>query len=266
MCFILISCNPFLDDILNAGKGDKKEIWLGYTSVDEAIAWLKTQPTGTTPNYPTTLALNIPLGAMPSDQWQALLSALAAINPAKYVTLDLSDCAMGSTTFDPDNTITTGKDRIVSLVLPKQTQIIADGYSYPTFNNFIELTQVSGANVKTIGENAFENSPKLTSVSMPKAEVVASSAFYGCTSLSSVYIPSAIYIQSYAFANTGNDPLIITLGINPPNLGSDIFYGVTGTPKQVTLRVPNAGMSSYDATWQNDFINSGNVVITVEPY
>ena len=328
--FFIFSCgNPFLDEILNEGKGSSgKDIWLGYTSIEEAMAWLKTQPTGDNATYPITLPLNIflgdmtaeegsnwdlllialaetgkyvnldlsecymvspyifdpgensegknlivtivypkqaktiipwnssgkkytsitdamawlrdqsagdgvanpvtlalkiQLGAMPSDQWDALLNALAQLDPPKYINLDLSECSMATPyEFNPDSYYSGGNNYIVSLVLPKQAQSIADGIpSYSTFYGFNNLTQISGANIKTIGNSAFENCTSLTSVnlplatsigdnafnyctaltsvSLPKAESIGYSAFYDCPSLTSVDLPKATTIGQYSF-------------------------------------------------------------------
>ena len=236
--FVFSSCNPFLDDILNAGKGDKKEIWLGYKSLDEAMAWLLTQPTGDAPQYPVTLALNMPLGEMPSSQWQALLSALR--DTGKYVNLDLSACAITDKVFDPYVGGQIGQEMIVSLVLPKQAQSIANSNGYSAYDYFDKLTQVSGANVKNINDTAFAYCSALKTVNMPAATTIGNSAFHNCSSLEIVNLPKATYTGSNSFDNCTS--LINVTLPNATTIGDGAFDNCTSLtsvslPKATTIGI-----------------------------
>jgi len=116
---------------------------IGFTSLDEAISWLNSQPGGGAPTNPVQLVMQIPLGNMtaPGSGWQTLLEAIN--NSGKYVDLDLSNCSMSSTVFDSNNAIDIGQSKITSLVLPNQAQ------SLTVFNasQFSNLNHVSGASV-----------------------------------------------------------------------------------------------------------------------
>jgi hypothetical protein len=87
-------------------------------------------------------------------------------------------------------------------------------------------------------------------------------AFYGCTGLSTLSLPEATSIGERAFGYTGAQELSITLGATAPNLGVEMFYGVTS--KTVTVTVPS-GASGYGSTptdtttttWGNGFRGGG---------
>ncbi|MCL2704810.1 MAG: leucine-rich repeat domain-containing protein, partial [Spirochaetaceae bacterium] len=317
ICFT--SCgNPWLDSILNSDSNKKDEnIGKGFTGIDDAIEWLKSQPGGT-PTNPISLALSIPLGYMPGGNWEDLLNAIDGTG--KYVNLDLSACSMNGTIFNIDGMFPrAGYDKVVSIVLPNQAQSIAPN----SFMNFSSLTQASGVNIKEISLSAFFLCSSLKSVSFPSATLIGRGAFVACTNLQSVNfpvatsideyvfsnchnltdvnfplvtsigdfsfekcssltevsfpklttigegafescpltrvnIPAITYISETAFANTGNDPLTITMGNTPPTLGENMFDGVAGAPnKLVTVQVPAAALTSYVATWENGFEGMG---------
>jgi hypothetical protein len=133
--------------------------------------------------------------------WPGLLAAIDAASPSKYAALDISACAMSGTEFDPDPSTSTGKDRIVSLVLPDGAESIKAGnYFNPVFKNFTALKNVSGENVETIGDYAFDDCTALSSVSLPAATTFGFAAFDDCTALSSVSLPAAETVGDYAFA------------------------------------------------------------------
>jgi len=90
--------------------------------------------------------------------------------------------------FDPKRDISTGKDKIVEIILPDKAQIIREGVgtsvakgttgidagifvhtiTAATFNHFTRLKRVKGANVKQIGKYAFANLKSLERVEFPE--------------------------------------------------------------------------------------------------
>ena len=143
--------------------------------------------------------ISIPAEIDFGSEWQDLLDVIAGKD--KFVELDLTLCAMGGTEFDPDPTVSTGKDKIVKLVLPDAAQSIPAGTSSdPTFKHFTALTSVAGANIEEIGAYAFSYISSLTSASFPKATSIANNAFVDCTSLTSVSFPAAATLDKNPFS------------------------------------------------------------------
>jgi hypothetical protein len=236
----------------------------------------------------TAASVLLPVALDLTSDWNDLLAAIDGAN--KYVVLDLSASTINGMTsnpgeFDPDYTISTGKSRIVSLVLPDTAESIAtgtldnDGY-FPSFRHFTGLTSITGRNltgtggiggyafygctsltsvhfpaVITIGDSAFAGCTGLTTADFPLATVVSDSVFSGCTSLTTVYLPEVITIgfsgSSYLFENTGSADLTVTLGNTVPTLGEDTFSGVSAT-KNVTIRAPSGAITDYgSASYDN---------------
>jgi len=196
---LFTSCpNPIIAWIAFDKSGVDLKLIPLFTSIEDAIAWLALQPNGTQ-NNPVSLALNINLGTMPSSEWLNLLTEIERVG--KYVNLDLSACGMDTTVFNLNSTVQTGKDRIVSLVLPNEAIIIANG-TFPNFlfNNFDSLTSVTGRNVITIGEWTFMNRITLQSISFPAAESIGYMSFGGCRTLAHVNLPRATTIGQQAFS------------------------------------------------------------------
>ena len=139
------------------------------------------------------------LGTMTSSAsgWRELLDSIN--RDGKYVNLDLSACTMTGTLFDPDATVATGKDKIVSIILPDAaTSIEAGAFHDPTFKNFTNLSSVSGANITTIGNYSFV-SIKLQSVDFPNAITIGREAFWG-SSLKNANFPVVQSIGEDAFS------------------------------------------------------------------
>ena len=238
--------------------------------------YLDSQTGGDAPNNPVTLLLDIPLTAA---NWQAVLEAIEAADI--FVELDLSDCT-GSFSV---GSIATGKDKIVSLVLPDSaTSISGIGSSNADQRYFTNLQSVSGKGITTISSSAFEGCINLTSVDFPvatsigigafancsslteayfpKVTSIRARAFDQCTSLKNAYFPLATSIEMNAFSFTGTVPLTITLGSKAPTVGVHIFNGTSG--KDVTVQVP-ADAEGYgsnptnttDQNWGNAFRGMG---------
>jgi len=186
---------------VKAGKNNNLPIQMRFVQTAAVLPYLQAVgPTGT----PVSLHLAVPLD---STEWSALFTAIAT---AGYdVDLDLSACTRGPSAgvagldsngvFDPDSSVPTGKDKIVSLVLPDVADSIADGY--PTFDHFSALKVAEGRNVTSIGTAAFYGCTSLVSVEFPKVASIGDGAFQDCTSLVSVEFPQATSIGFLAFAN-----------------------------------------------------------------
>ncbi|MDR1211554.1 MAG: leucine-rich repeat domain-containing protein, partial [Spirochaetaceae bacterium] len=155
------------------------------------------------PGGPVPLPVEINLAG---NGWTDLLGVIQSKD--KNVALDLSACDITGMTgvegeFDPDYTITTGKAKIVSLVLPDTAESIKAGTSSndAAFKNFTALTRAEGKAVTAIGDYAFYNCYYLSEAGFPAAKTVGNRAFYFCASLSEVSLPSAQSIGDYAFAS-----------------------------------------------------------------
>lgn len=148
---------------------------------------------------------------------------------------------------------------LTTVSLPEATSIGAFA-----FGNCAALATVSLPEVTSISTYAFVLCPDLTTVSIPKAEIIGVTAFAGCASLTTLNIPSATSIGALAFGLTGHGDLTVTLGGTAPTLGVSIFSGVTGSTKNVTVKVPS-GVSGYGtsptdtttANWGNGFRGGG---------
>jgi hypothetical protein len=176
---------------------------------------------------PVALSVQMDLGTMTAANsgWKELLNALSAAD--KYVALDLSACTMNGTEFNPDNRVTAGKNRIVSITLPDNAASIADGtgYSNVTFDQFGSLSGVSGAKINTVGNYAFYNCQLLANVNLPVATAIGVSAFYFCQSLTNVNLPAATVIDDWAF-----DSCRLLADVNLPaatTIGNYVFLGCT---------------------------------------
>ncbi|MDR1373967.1 MAG: leucine-rich repeat domain-containing protein, partial [Treponema sp.] len=172
---------------------------------------------------PVILPVSIDLSN--AADWADLLSAINAAG--KFAALDLSACT-GMTEFDPGNTISTGKDKIVSLILPDTATGVKAGAGPgdAAFKYFTALTSVTGAAITGIGGFAFYDCTGLTTVSLPAAENIGLYAFPNCTGLTTVSLPAAARIGDLAFYYcTGLTSVSLPAAAG---IGSAAFIGCTG--------------------------------------
>jgi len=174
------------------------------TNVNDIAAHLNEQ-TGTK-EEPAILSVKIDIGTMSNANsgWQRMLNAID--EAGKYVALDLSTCIV-SDDFDNASDIKTGKDKIVSLILPNGLiEGITNGSSSSNgvFQHYTNLKSVTGKNLKVIGKYAFAGCDSLTTVFFPNAHNVGDYAFSGCTGLTSVNFPKAETINPSAFRDCAN--------------------------------------------------------------
>jgi hypothetical protein len=227
-------------------------------SVAAAAAWIADAGTidsddagGLTVTDPIPLRMGLVLS---SANWANLLSEITTAD--KFVALDLSACTADTHiaggglysggTFDPDHANTsTGKGKIVSLVLPTAaTSIIASAsYSNAAFNNFTKLKSVSGVNIETVGDYAFIWRDTLSSVILPSATTIGTFALGHCTSLSSVSLPLAITIGDNAFYNCTSLSLVSLP--QATSIGNQAFHNCTSLSSVSLPLASSIGSSAF---------------------
>ncbi|MDR2020636.1 MAG: leucine-rich repeat domain-containing protein [Treponema sp.] len=184
--------NPWMKSL--ASPLDEDEASPGLTSIEAIIDYLSTAP-----GDPVLLKAALYLPDTGGNGWTDLLTAID--EAGRNVALDLSACTMAGTAFDPDRINSTGKDKIVSLVLPNTAASVVPGSSPDSaFSHFTALESVGGANVTAAGDHSIRDCPALTTVNFPRAETIGSFAFYSCAALSTVNLPRAETIGDQAFA------------------------------------------------------------------
>ena len=160
---------------------------------------------GKTGDIPLTVQIN--LGDMTSAQsgWQKLLTAIDSTGADAKVSLDLSASTMQGTEFNPDYSVSTGKDRIAAITLPDAAESIADSAdtNSAAFSNFTALAAASAGNVASIGDYAFSYCTVLTSVNFPKVTSIGNYTFAYCGALTIVSFPEVTSIGNYTFAYCG---------------------------------------------------------------
>ncbi|MDR0784383.1 MAG: leucine-rich repeat domain-containing protein [Treponema sp.] len=119
---------------------------------------------------PAQLALNVNLA---NGGWEVILAVIH--EAGKYVSLDLSACAMDGTEFDPGSG-NNGAYKVTALVLPNTATSIEG--KYWAYNGFTILASISGSGIETVGEEAFYRCVRLASVSLPAAPPAISNIFY----------------------------------------------------------------------------------------
>jgi hypothetical protein len=261
----------------NGGTGEGGGGGEPLTSIAAVSAHLASATGGASPANPVSLAVTLDDLEHPVNGWTALLTAIQAAN--KYVALNLSACCPDDHygEFDPDNRINTGKDKIVSLVLPNTATNIRVGFTEgvgytATFKHFTALKSVSGSNITSMssynyptnGESAFSGCTALETVDFPKAETIGNSAFYNCP-LTTANLPKVETIGAQALDQWSGviHPLTITFGSTAPTVGGMMFSQVNSS-KTVTVRVP-AGASGYDSAWQTSFKGgNNNIILTIQ--
>jgi len=174
-----------------------------FTTIGAIESYLAAPHSGNSITNPVTLPISLVggLGNMTSStsNWQQLLSTIE--DAGKFVELDLSGSSMTGTSFDPVSTISTGKSRIVSMVLPNTATSIPNGsITNCTFDNFNNLKSVDGANITVIGQFAIANCTSITEANFPLTNSIDDFSFANCTSLTEANFPLATSIGDIAFA------------------------------------------------------------------
>jgi hypothetical protein len=203
---------------------------------------------------PVSLPVHINLADPSPNGWTGLLDVIAAVN--KTVNLDLSACTMTGTEFDPNYMISTGKNKIVSLILPIAAESIRAGTdSNYTFQHFTALTGVTGVNIETIGQYTFIHRTTLTSANFLNATTIGQLAFFGCTSLTAADFPAVETIVNSAFVNCTSLTSVSLPSLT--NLGQQAFQGCTGLS---SVNLP----ASLTTIGNNPFVGCTGLTITVD--
>ena len=187
----------------------------GLISIEEITKYLSATTAGGNADDPVRLNVKIDLQNMNASEggWQQLLNV---INTAgKYVALDLSDCTMPNTKFNPAGNV--GKNFIVSIVLPKVAKNI-EGNSFRGFTNVVITVPDS---FTSIGDYAFAGC-RLNGVTIPDTVTSIGCNAFDNTQLKSITIPSSVTsIGDYAFA--GCNFTSITIPGSVTSIGRNAF-------------------------------------------
>jgi len=206
--------------------------------------WLGNQDGGDSEDDALILSININL-----SDWQELLEAIETAQ--KYVGLDLSLCGINGTVFNPDSGISAGKDKIVSIVLPKKAVGIAAGISKTTsaFGGFVNLKSFNAANLANIGAYAFYGCKKLELTALPSSvSSIGDYAFYECTRLNISALPAGVTnIGSYAFYKCTD----MTLAEFPSGIVSIDTYAFDGCSKLALTELPGGLTSISNYSFRN---------------
>jgi len=124
-------------------------------------------------------------------------------------------------------------------------------------NSFYSI--VLPSSLRSIEDGAFSNNPMLSEgIVIPEGVVsIGEYAFAGCSACPSIVLPSTLQtIMTYAFQNDYGISRIICNAIEPPNVFSGAFDGVSKS--SFTLQVPAQSVKRYqsDSGW-SDFISIG---------
>jgi len=232
--------------------------------------WLKNRSGGDSEDDPLSLKVNINL----DDDWRNLLEAIEM--GQKFIKLDLSLCGMSGTEFNPDNSIKTGKNKIVSITLPDKATEIAKGNSVNTsaFTGFTNLRSFNAANLTDISAFAFYGCAKLAITELPDGVTkinrygfrncsslaiktlpagvteIGTYAFSGCTILTEMTLyEKVINIGASAFSDCNNLKFFSCLAEKPPTLGTNVF----GKNSDLTIKVLHDSLNAYKEAdnWKN---------------
>ncbi|MCL2443058.1 MAG: leucine-rich repeat domain-containing protein, partial [Treponema sp.] len=206
---------------------------------------------------PASLPLQFDLGLMTAidSNWRKVLTAIAEAD--KFVNLDLETCTMRGLTendfleviesdiaFYPDYSFATGKNKIVSLILPLGTRIVSAMYHweafpppYPSFHYFDALEFISGEKVDRIDNYAFTDRTNLKNIDFPAARWIYRGAFWGCTSLVSADFPNSTMINFSLFEGCVNLVSVNFPRVTGASIYSDAFKGCTSL---ALVKIPNA--------------------------
>ena len=232
-------------------------------------------------NPPFNMSPTINLGNMTSSNsgWHTLLREIA--DAKRFVALDLSNCTMNGTVFNPDPSPSfidpslmnvPGKNRIVSIILPTAATSIPDyqgneqdpgGWELMertrAFRGFNSLRSVTGANITIIGKHAFkggdvwwEQDP-LTSVNFPKAVTIGERAFEQRSNLIFVDFPLVTTIGNFAFFRCTNLQTALFPAVT--NIGNDAFS------QCVSLQTADFSAVASIGAWA--FAQTGNTTLFI---
>ncbi|MDR3277076.1 MAG: leucine-rich repeat protein [Treponema sp.] len=129
-----------------------------------------------------------------------------------------------------------GCESLESVNLPQLSSLGESGFWKCTALQELKLPRLTSA-----GDSAFYGCTSLSSLNLPEVESLGISCFKGCKQLVSAILPKIKTIGNGAF---NSDPALvsITLGTEPPDLGTEVFAGGTALK---AIYVPGDAMESY---------------------
>ena len=222
-------------------------------TIEAVQAYLPSASGGTASN-PVALEIEFDLGVMTeaASNWQQLLGVIAAAD--KHVNLDLSAAGMASMgtppEFNPDSSVTTGKNRIVSIKLPDAAESIIDGTNAASsaFNNFSALKSVDLNSVTSIGNRAFYDTGLTGSLTIPDSVTsICNWAFYSCNGLTgSLTIPDSVTsIGNYAFYLCNGLTGSLTIPDSVTSIGDSTFRACGFTSVTIPDSVTSIGQYAF---------------------
>jgi hypothetical protein len=195
------------------------------------------------------------LGAMPSNTaatpYKAELSGIVSLSDVynavasgkKYIDLDLSGVTLSDVTSTwpaYSSGDDTAKSYIITIILPDTVTSINDGISYNgAFYRFSRLTSVSGKNIETVGNYAFDDCSAITTVNFTKATSIGKYAFNNCLKITTLSLPKAASIGDYAFYGYNANYTSLT-AVNLPEATSIGNYAFYNCPKINAVSLPKA--------------------------
>jgi outer membrane lipoprotein SlyB len=201
-----------------------------FSTLPEATAYLVGK-TGSA-SEPIVLPLSIDLGnlAVTGSGWLDLLNAIHNWS-GTHIALDLSACTMSGTSFNPGPSVSTGKNKIVSIILPATATSIDSSGTFSSDSAFFHFTNIQtfgGAGLITIGNGAFWQRTSLTNISLPSGlKTIGENAFRGCTGINSISLPNSVEtIGNGAFMDCSNlTQITITSSSQLKSIGDNAFRG-----------------------------------------
>ena len=215
---------------------------------------------------------------IPNSVKSIAMYAFSYCSSLTSVTIGNSVTTIGSYAFQ-------GCSSLLSITIPNSVTSIGNY----TFQGCSSLTSVSiGNSVTSIGSSTFSGCSSLTSLKVDQGNTVYDSrdncnaiiktatnelivgcqntvipnsvtsigdgAFSGCTGLTSVTIPNSVTsIGKYAFSYCSSLASVTCEAVNPPQLGTSVFYNVPC--EKIPLYVPKNSVAAYKAAYQWNTFN-----------
>jgi hypothetical protein len=236
-----------------------------FTTAEAALDYLEDDlPTteGTAAN-PALLKMGTIAAADTQTVFNDILNGLGT-GANKFVELDLSLCGW-PTTVSPapptafklgDTGITSGKNKIVSLILPNTATSVGgaggSGGSSATKSAYAALKTVSGEGITSINEAAFLYCDVLTEVNFPEAVTIGNSAFWK-TALTTASFPEALSIGANAFQECAKLEKVYAFKVT--SIGELAFSGCTALTTASFPKVESIEDKAFAATSTSSSVN-----------
>jgi hypothetical protein len=188
---------------------------------------------------PVKLSAGVNLADSGGNGLADFLSAIAV--KGKYVDLDISDCGMSGTEFNPG---ATGNLYITGLVLPDVAKSIAEGlYGASTFNSFTGLRTLISTGLETVSQYAFSYCTSLVSVSLPNVTEIGDCAFQDCEGIETFDLSNVTEIGDGAFQ--GCEGIETFYLPNVTSIGMSAFGGCTSLASVSLPAATSIGIEAF---------------------